>query len=114
MGVVSCAVYDFKARYVFLAIATGGLWGGFSQSMAFIAELFQPLKPEVRAVTLGVMSAAAMAGSIYGAYFFPAEHAPKYLLGFGMVAVTGALSAMTFFLIWWFDTRPKIKALKHN
>ncbi|KAK5655709.1 hypothetical protein OQA88_5642, partial [Cercophora sp. LCS_1] len=46
MGVVSCAVYDFKARYVFLTIMTGALWGGFSQFMAYNAELFQPLEPE--------------------------------------------------------------------
>ncbi|KAK5652836.1 hypothetical protein OQA88_9502 [Cercophora sp. LCS_1] len=109
-AIVTCNVYDFKARYVLLAFMTGGVWGGFSQSMAYIAELFQPVPPEVRGITMGVMSFAGHTGSIYGAYLFPAENAPKHLLGFGMVAGSGAVAAIVFFAIWWVDTRPKILA----
>ncbi|KAK3313973.1 major facilitator superfamily domain-containing protein [Apodospora peruviana] len=107
MAAITCGVYDFKARYVLLAFMTGGVWGGFTQAMAFTAELFQHFPPEVRALALGIMSIAANTGNIYGAYIFPKEHAPKYLLGFGMVAATGTLSGGIFALMWYWGRREK-------
>lgn len=110
MAIAACAVYEFKARYVLLAFMTGGLWGGFSQSLAYIAEVFQEMPPEVRAVQIGVMTAAANTGNIYGAYLWPAENAPKHLLGFGMVASTSAVAAFLFWVIWFGDTRKRRQA----
>ncbi|KAK4182958.1 putative transporter-like protein 21 [Podospora australis] len=105
MAVITCAVYNFKARYVFLALMTGGVWAGFTQGIAYIAELFQDVPPEQRAVTMGLMSVVGSTGNVYGAYLFPAGHAPKYLVGFGMVAATGAIAAGSFLLIWILERR---------
>ena len=107
MAVLTCAVYDFKARYVFLAFMTGGVWGAFSQTLAYIAELFGEALPEVRAFSIGVMAATAQTGNIYGAYLFPAENAPKHLLGFGLVAGTAGACAILFALIHWLDRQRK-------
>lgn len=100
-AVVTCFVFDFKARYVLLAFMTGGVWGAFTGTMAFCAELFQDVPPEVRALTLGIMSMASNTGNVYGAYLWPKEHAPKYLLGFGMVAATGAATSVIFTAMWF-------------
>ncbi len=104
MAIVTCGVHNFTARYVFLAFMTGGVWGGFSQAAAYIAELFQDKPPEVRAVTMGIMTMAANTGNIYGAYLFPAENAPKHLLGFGMVAATAGCSTIIFAFLWYMQT----------
>jgi len=100
MGVATCAVYDFTARYVFLSFMTGGVWGAFSQAVAFMAEVFQDRPPEMRAVAMGIMTMVSNTSSIYGAYLFPKEHAPKYLLGFSMVAGTGGASTIIYILMW--------------
>jgi hypothetical protein len=107
MGVITCVVYGFTARYVFLSFMTGGAWGAFSQAIAFMAEVFQDRPPEMRAIAMGVITMAANTGNIYGAYLFPKEHAPKYLLGFGMVAATGGVSTIIYMLIWSMIRREK-------
>lgn len=104
LAIVICVVYNFTARYVLLAFMTGGVWAAFSQTMAFCAELFQDVPPEVRALTLGIMSMASNVGNVYGAYLWPKEHAPKYLLGFGMVAGT-ATAVMIIFTFMWYKGR---------
>lgn len=101
MAICVCAVYDFTARYVLLAFMTGGAWAAFSQSMAYLAELFGEALPEVRAFSIGLVSATAQIGNIYGAYLFPPENAPKHLLGFAMVAGTAGLCALIFVFVFW-------------
>jgi MFS family permease len=100
MGIATCIVYNFTARYVFLSFMTGGVWGAYSQAVAFMAEVFQDRPPEMRAIAMGIMTAAANTGFIYGAYLFPKEHAPKYLLGFGVVAATGGVTTIIYIFIW--------------
>jgi MFS family permease len=105
MAIGVCSVYGFKARYVLLAFMTGGAWVGFSQSSAYLAELFAPDLPEVRALCFGIVAATAQIGNIYGAYLFPAENAPKHLLGFGTVAGTSGLCVFIFLFVYWKERR---------
>jgi len=100
MAIITCVVYNFTARYVFLAFMAGGVWGAYALIIAYVAELFQDLLPEVRAVVVGLVGMAANTGYIYGAYLFPKEHAPKYLLGFGVVAATAAISSIILIILW--------------
>lgn len=101
LSIVICVVYNFTARYVLLTFMTGGVWAAFSQTMALCAELFQDVPPEVRALTLGIMSMASNIGNVYGAYLWPKEHAPKYLLGFGMAAGTATAVMIVFSFMWY-------------
>lgn len=50
---------------------------------------------ETRAVALAFMNAMGNLAQIYGAYLFPIEDSPKYLLGFGMVSGMTALGVAT-------------------
>ncbi|KAK0621839.1 hypothetical protein B0T17DRAFT_535229 [Bombardia bombarda] len=54
--------------------------------------------PEARAIAVALPSCAGNAGNIYGAYLFPAESAPKYLIGFGMFSGTLGLGAAVLVL----------------
>jgi hypothetical protein len=47
------------------------------------------------------VSMAAQCGYFYGAYCFPAENAPKHLLGFGTVAGTSGCASALYLLLWW-------------
>jgi hypothetical protein len=43
------------------------------------------MAPETRAVALAVINAMGNLAQIYGAYLFPSDDKPKYLLGFGVI-----------------------------
>lgn len=101
LAIITCFVFNYTARYVFLSFMTGGVWAAFTGTMAFCSELFQDVPPEVRALTLAIMSMATNTGNVYGAYLWPKEHAPKYLLGFGMVAGTAAMTSIIFSAMWF-------------
>ncbi|KAK0641807.1 pantothenate transporter liz1 [Cercophora newfieldiana] len=107
LSIITCFVFDFKARYVFLAFMAAGAWVGFAQCMAFIAEVLSDSLPEVRAFTIGMMSCAATTGNLYGAYIWPAENAPKHLLGFGMCAALGAVAAGLFTVLYVAEMRKR-------
>jgi len=107
LGIITTVVFDFKARYVFIAFMTAGAWVGFAQAMAFIAEVLSDLLPEVRAFTIGMMSCAATTGNIYGAYLFPAENAPKHILGFGMCAGFGGVASILFLVLYVAEVRKR-------
>lgn len=107
LSIITCFVFDFKARYVFLSFMAAGAWVGFAQCMAFIAEVLSDLLPEVRAFTIGMMSCAATTGNLYGAYIWPAENAPKHLLGFGMCAALGAVAAALFTILYVAEMRKR-------
>jgi predicted MFS family arabinose efflux permease len=105
MSIVTCVVYGFTARYVFLALMTGGIWGAYSQILAYTAQVFQNRPHEVRAMSIGLITTVVNTGNIYGSYLFPKEDAPKYLLGFGVVSGTAAISIFTYSFIWYMERK---------
>ncbi|KAK1825664.1 MFS general substrate transporter [Podospora conica] len=109
MAIITCFVHDFKARYVLLCIMSSGSWINYSQILSYMADMFGSLHPQVRAFSIGCISTAAQAGMIYGPYFFPAENAPKHLLGFGMVSVVAALCAC-FYVGIYFGRRYELRS----
>ena len=44
------------------------------------------MPPEVRAIALAIVNGMGNLAQIYGAWLFPSEDAPKYLLGFGVIS----------------------------
>jgi MFS family permease len=90
-SIVVCAVYNYTARYVLLIFMAAGLWASNGLALSYAASTFGPMQQEVRAVSLALVNALGNLAQIYGAYLFPSDDAPKYLMGFGVI------SGMCFF-----------------
>lgn len=81
-----CFVYGYTARYALLVIMAAGLWSTNGMALSYSASTFADMSRETRAVSLALVNALGNLAQIYGAYLFPEEDAPKYLLGFGVIA----------------------------
>ncbi|VTT82059.1 unnamed protein product [Fusarium fujikuroi] len=85
-SIAVCVVYNFTARYALLVLMAAGLWASNAISLSFAASTFGSMDAEVRAVALALMNALGNLAQIYGAYLFPSDDAPKYLMGFGVIS----------------------------
>ncbi|KAL1801328.1 hypothetical protein ACET3X_001670 [Alternaria dauci] len=85
-SILVCVVYDFKARYALLVLMAAGLWASNAVSLSFGSATFGSMQPEVRAVAIALVNAMGNLAQIYGAYLFPSDDKPKYLLGFGVIS----------------------------
>ncbi|BCS30488.1 uncharacterized protein APUU_80791A [Aspergillus puulaauensis] len=85
-SIAVCAVYNFVARYVLLVLMAAGLWASNAVSLSFASSAFGSMDAEVRAVALALVNALGNLAQIYGAYLFPDDDAPKYLMGFGVIS----------------------------
>jgi len=97
-AVVICAVYNFKARYALLVIMAAGLWATNACALSYAASTFSDMPRETRGVALALVNALGNLAQIYGAYLFPEEDRPKYLLGFGVIAGMCAFGVMVYAL----------------
>lgn len=86
MSIAVCTVYDFLTRYVLLVLMAAGLWASNAVSLSFASSAFGSMDAEVRAVALALVNALGNLAQIYGAYLFPEDDAPKYLMGFGVIS----------------------------
>lgn len=94
-AIITCAVYDFKARYALLVIMASGLWASNALSLAYASTTFGSMNHEVRGIALAIVNAMGNLAQIYGAYLFPSDDKPKYLMGFGVISglcFTGVVS----------------------
>ena len=85
-SILVCVIYNFTARYVLLVLMAAGLWASNAISLSFAGATFGAMEPEVRAVALALVNALGNLAQIYGAYLFPADDKPKYLMGFGVIS----------------------------
>ena len=85
-SIAVCAVYNFTARYVLLVLMAAGLWASNAISLSFASSTFGDMDTEVRAIALALMNALGNLAQIYGAYLFPSDDSPKYLMGFGVIS----------------------------
>lgn len=81
-----CVIYNFTARYALLVLMAAGLWASNAVSLSYASATFGSMKPEVRAIALALVNAMGNLAQIYGAYLFPADDKPKYLMGFGVIS----------------------------
>jgi hypothetical protein len=84
-SITVCLIYDFTARYVLLVFMAAGLWASNGLALSYAASTFGPMPQEVRAVSLALVNALGNLAQIYGAYLFPSDDAPKYIMGFGVI-----------------------------
>lgn len=96
MAVLTCAIYNYTARYVFLVFLASGVLSANAMSLAFSSSTFAPMRPETRGVGMAFINSMANFSGIYGAYLFPSKDSPKYLVGFGVVSGMCALGATLY------------------
>ena len=107
---IICGVYDFKARYVLLVFMAAGLWASNALALSYASSTFGAMPNETRAIALAFVNALGNLASIYGAYLFPSDQAPKYLQGFGVITGMCALGIVTYvFLQVMLTRRPVTK-----
>ena len=101
-AIVTCVVYNFKARYALLVVMASGLWASNGLALSYTSSTFSETPAEVRAILLAFVNAMGNLAQIYGAYLFPSNDAPKYLLGFGVISglcFTGVLAYLALALL---------------
>lgn len=94
-SIIICAVYNFKARYALLVIMASGLWASNGLSLSYASVSFADMPNETKAISLAFVNAMGNLAQIYGAYLFPSDDSPKYLMGFGVISglcFTGVVS----------------------
>ncbi|KAK4508318.1 hypothetical protein PRZ48_002056 [Zasmidium cellare] len=97
-SIVICVVYNFTARYALLVIMAAGLWSTNGLSLSYASSTFASMPQETRAVSLALVNALGNLAQIYGAYLFPSDDAPKYLLGFGVISGMCAFGVIVYAL----------------
>lgn len=85
-SILVCTIYNFTARYALLVLMAAGLWASNAVALSFASATFGSMEPEVRAIALALVNAMGNLAQIYGAYLFPADDKPKYLMGFGVIS----------------------------
>ncbi|KAF1966538.1 MFS general substrate transporter [Bimuria novae-zelandiae CBS 107.79] len=98
-SIIICVVYDFTARYALLVLMAAGIWTSNAISLSFAGASFGDMRPEVRGVSLALVNAMGNLASIYGAYLFPADDKPKYLLGFGVISGMLGVGVVTYIVM---------------
>lgn len=99
-SIIVCAVYNFTARYVLLVLMAAGLWASNAMSLSFASSTFGSMDTEVRAIALALMNGLGNLAQIYGAYLFPSEDKPKYLMGFGVISGMLGLGVVTYIIMF--------------
>ncbi|KAI9799877.1 MAG: hypothetical protein M1833_003799 [Piccolia ochrophora] len=98
-SIIVCCVYGHKARYVLLVLMTAGLWSTNALALSFASSTFGYMRQETRAVSLAFVNAMGNLAQIYGAYLFPMEDSPKYLMGFSVISAMCAFGVCVYLLI---------------
>jgi hypothetical protein len=91
-----CAVDNFAAKYVLMVFMASGLSASNALSLAYASSTFGPMQQETRAVSLAFVNAVANLSQIYGAYLFPSNDAPKYLMGFSVISGLCAVGVVIY------------------
>ena len=95
-SIIVCAVDNFTARYVLLVFMASGLSASNALSLAYASSTFGSMQQETRGVSLAFVNAVANLSQIYGAYLFPSQDAPKYLMGFGVISGLCAVGVVIY------------------
>ena len=98
-SIVVCVVYDHKARYILLVVMTAGLWATNALSLSFASSTLGYMRQEVRAVSLAFINAMGNLAQIYGAYLFPSQQSPKYIMGFSVISAMCAFGICVYTLV---------------
>jgi len=96
MTIAVCALYGTVERYILLVLMGTAVCSTIPVGASFAATTFRDMPPEARTVAVAVTGVGTQLGNFYGAYLFPAEAAPKHLVGFGVIAGTQGGGRISF------------------
>lgn len=94
-AILTCTIFNLKTRYVLLVVMASALWASNGLALSYASVTFGAMPIEARAVSLAFVNAMGNLAQIYGAYLFPSDDGPKYVLGFGVISgmcLTGSVS----------------------
>ncbi|CAG8130231.1 unnamed protein product [Penicillium nalgiovense] len=91
---LTAAIRNYIARYVFLCFINMTLWTGGALALSFATTALASVTPDVRAIMLAWIPAAAALAQLYGSAPFPAEDSPGYVVGFSVFAATFAVGSV--------------------
>ncbi|KAK0652827.1 major facilitator superfamily domain-containing protein [Cercophora newfieldiana] len=111
LTIAVCAVYGTLQRYILFVFMATAIFSTIPLGAAFAASTLRDMPPEARAVAVGLTGIGAQLGNIYGAYLFPVEAAPKYLVGFGVMAGTQGVAAVLFLIAFILLRRRDMKGV---
>ncbi|KAK7183277.1 hypothetical protein DPSP01_011782 [Paraphaeosphaeria sporulosa] len=104
LGALFCAltagIYAYIPRYVFLCFINSAIWTANPLALSYASVSLGPLHPETRAICLAMINGMGNLAQIYGSYLFPADDAPKYLVGFGTYAGLLTFGAAVYGSAW--------------
>lgn len=80
---VCTGVLAYVPRYVLLCFINGTIWAGSPVAIAHAGATLASESPEIRAISMSIMTGVAQLAVIYGSVLFPAEDAPAYYTAFG-------------------------------
>ncbi|THW16397.1 MFS general substrate transporter [Aureobasidium pullulans] len=95
-SIIVCVVYNFTARYVLLIFMASGLWAANALGLSYASSTFGDMEQETKGVALALVNALGNLAQIYGAYLFPSDDSPKYLLGFGVISGMCGVGVMIY------------------
>ncbi|KAL8823217.1 MAG: hypothetical protein Q9191_006064 [Dirinaria sp. TL-2023a] len=102
---LSCSVAttiatNFTARYVLLVFMTAGLWSSNALSLSFASSTFGGMSRETRGVSLAFVNGMGNLAQIYGAYLFPSDDAPRYVMGFSVISAMCAFGVGVYGILY--------------
>jgi len=98
-SILVCVIQNFTARYALLVLMAAGLWASNALSLSFASSAFGSMEPEARAVALALVNAMGNLAQIYGAYLFPSEDSPQYIMGFGVISGLLAFGVVVYIVM---------------
>lgn len=104
-SIIICAVYNFKARYALLVIMASGLWAANGLSLSYASVSFGDMEKETKAISLAFVNAMGNLAQIYGAYLFPSDDEPKYIMGFGVISAMCFTGVVSYFSLYYIFKR---------
>lgn len=96
-GVISfiiCVTVDNPAvKYTFICFGSAGIWTAVPLFLSWMVTMFEGRQK--RAVCIALINGIGNLASVYGSFFWPANTAPKYAMGF---AITTALLGVSLLI----------------
>ncbi|KUJ24007.1 MFS general substrate transporter [Mollisia scopiformis] len=93
---LTAGILDFKARYIFLCLINSAIWTGNCLGLSFTSTALGGCDTEVRAIALPLINGCGGLAQLYGSALFPAEEAPRYLIGFSVFAACFVVGGMIY------------------
>ncbi|KAH8110031.1 MFS general substrate transporter [Phellopilus nigrolimitatus] len=91
--IITVAVDNKKAKYVFLCFGVAGVYAACPLTLLWVSNIIAH-PAEKRAVAIAIVNALGNSASIYGSFLWPSSTGPRYVQGFTVTTVFLVLLAI--------------------